>query len=159
MASPLLERVKIQARVLVPVLRAFREAIGAERANQIAWHALAEWRKQVTREMHAGFEGTPRERWEAGVRAGMPEIGDAVDIEMLGATAEKVEFDITGCRFAELFRALGEPELGFALLCSRDDTAAEEIGGDQVRFERTSTIMQGGSRCDFRYALKRSGAL
>ncbi|HXK22272.1 MAG TPA: hypothetical protein VMS55_06290 [Myxococcota bacterium] len=44
MASPLLERVKIQARVLVPVLRAFREAIGTERANQIAWRALGEWR-------------------------------------------------------------------------------------------------------------------
>ena len=159
MASPLLERVKIQAQVLVPVLRAFREAMGAERANQIAWQAMAEWRKQVTRELHAGFEGTPLERWRAGVEAGMPQIGDAVDIEMLAATPEKVELDVTGCRFAEFFRALGEPELGFALLCSMDDTAAEEIGGDQVRFTRTSTIMQGGTRCDFRYALKRGGAL
>jgi hypothetical protein len=159
MASPLLERSKIQAQVLVPLLRAFREAIGTERANEIAWKALAEWRRQVTREIHAGFTGTPIERWRAGVTAGMPEIGDAVDIEMLGATAERVELDITGCRFAEFFRALGEPELGFALLCSMDDTAAEEIGEGQVHFERTSTIMQGGSRCDFRYALKRSGAL
>jgi hypothetical protein len=33
MASPLLERSKIQAQVLVPVLRAFRAAIGTERAN------------------------------------------------------------------------------------------------------------------------------
>jgi len=109
--------------------------------------------------MHAGFEGTPLERWRAGVEAGMPQIGDAVDIDMLGATAEKVELDITGCRFAEFFRAVGEPELGFALLCSMDDTAAEEIGGDQVHFKRTSTIMQGGRRCDFRYALERSGKL
>jgi hypothetical protein len=159
MASPLLERSKIQAQVLVPVLRAFREAIGTERANQIAWKALAEWRKQVTREMHAGFEGTPLERWRAGVEAGMPQIGDAVDIEMQTMTAEQVEFDITGCRFAEFFRALGEPELGFALLCSMDDTAAEEIGQGEVGFRRTRTIMQGGSRCDFRYALERRGAL
>jgi L-2-amino-thiazoline-4-carboxylic acid hydrolase-like protein len=159
MASPLLERAKIQAQVLVPVLRAFRDALGAERANSIAWRALAEWRKQVTREMHAGFEGTPLERWRAGVEAGMPQIGDAVDIEMQTMTAEQVDFDITGCRFAEFFRALGEPELGFALLCSMDETSAEEIGGDQVRFTRTNTIMQGGSRCDFRYALKRRGAL
>jgi L-2-amino-thiazoline-4-carboxylic acid hydrolase-like protein len=93
------------------------------------------------------------------VEAGMPQIGDAVDIEMQTMTAEQVDFDITGCRFAEFFRALGEPELGFALLCSMDETSAEEIGGDQVRFTRTNTIMQGGSRCDFRYALKRRGAL
>jgi hypothetical protein len=159
MASPLLERSKIQAQVLVPVLRAFRDAIGTERANQIAWQALAEWRKQVTREIHAGFTGTPTERWRAGVTAGMPEIGDAVDVQMLGASAEKVELDITGCRFAEFFRALGEPELGFALLCSMDVTAADEVGQGEVDFTRTTTIMQGGSRCDFRYALKKSGSL
>jgi len=40
-----------------------------------------------------------------------------------------------------------------------DDTAVEEIAGGQVQFERTSTIMRGGGRCDFRYALKRSGVL
>ena len=159
MASPLLEQVKIQAQVLVPVLRAFREALGTEQANQIAWKALAEWRRQVTREMHTGFTGGPAERWAAGVQAGIPRIGDAIDMQMLTLTPEKVELDVTGCRFAEFFRALGEPELGFALLCSMDDTAAEEIGQGEVAFRRTSTIMQGGSRCDFRYALKRSGAL
>jgi hypothetical protein len=159
MASPLLERSKIQAEVLVPVLRAFRAAIGTERANAIAWAALAEWRKQVTREIHAGFTGTPTERWRAGVTAGMPEIGDAVDMQMLALTPEKVELDITGCRFAEFFRALGEPELGFALLCSMDGTAADEIGQGEVGFTRTATIMQGATRCDFRYALKQSGSL
>lgn len=156
MPSPLLERAKVQAEVLVPVLRAFREALGAERANRIAWQALAEWRRQVTHEMHAGFTGAPVERWEAGVQAAMPAIGDAVDVQLLGITPEKMEFDITGCRFAEFFRALGEPELGFALLCSMDDTQAEEVGQGQVRLTRTGTIMQGGSRCDFRYALERS---
>lgn len=159
MASELLDRVKTQAEVLVPVLRAFREALGAERANQIAWKALAEWRRELTREMHAGFTGSSAERWAAGVQAGIPRIGDAIDMKMLALTPEKVELDVTGCRFAEFFRALGEPELGFALLCSMDDTAAEEIGRDEVSFRRTSTIMQGGSRCDFRYALKKSGAL
>jgi predicted ArsR family transcriptional regulator len=159
MASPLLEQVKVQAQVLVPVLRAFREELGTERANQIAWRALAEWRRQLTREMHAGFTGTPSERWAAGVRADLPRIGDAIDVQMLALTPEKVELDITGCRFAEFFRALGEPELGFALLCAMDDTAVEEIGKGEVAFRRTSTIMQGGNRCDFRYALRKSGAL
>src|SRR5712692_2360174 len=48
--SPALERAKIQAQVLVPVLKAFREELGAERANRIAWKALAEWRQQVIAE-------------------------------------------------------------------------------------------------------------
>ena len=41
MASALLDRVKIQAEALVPVLRAFREEFGEERANRVAWRALA----------------------------------------------------------------------------------------------------------------------
>jgi hypothetical protein len=34
----------------------------------------------------------------------------------------------TGCRFAQLFRALGEPELSFALLCAGDNTLTDEVG-------------------------------
>jgi hypothetical protein len=159
MASPLLEQVKVQAQVLVPVLRAFREALGTERANQIAWRALAEWRKALVRDLHAGITGEPAERWRTGFLALGQQVGDAVDVLPLKQTDEEFELDITGCRFAELFRRLGEPELGFALLCAMDDTAAEEIGRGEVALTRTSTIMQGGSRCDFRYALKRSGHL
>jgi predicted ArsR family transcriptional regulator len=155
----MLERAKVQAQVLVPVLRAFREAIGRERADRIAWAALAEWRKEIVRERHESFAGAPLERWNQGVRALLTEIGDAVDMTPVQVAEGKVEFDVTGCRFAQLFRELGEPELGFALLCSMDDTTATEIGQGELGFTRTSTIMQGGTRCDFRYALKKSGAL
>jgi hypothetical protein len=157
MASPLLEQAKIQAQVLIPVLRAFRDELGTERANRIAWRALAGWRRQVAREQHAAFSGSGRERWAAGVAAALPMIGDAVDAELLAQSDEAFDFDVTGCRFAEFFRQLGEPELGFALLCSFDDTTAEEIGAGEVQLTRTGTIMQGAARCDFRYALKKAG--
>ena len=58
---PLLEQSKIQAQVLVPVLRAFRAELGEERANRIAWRALAEWRQSVARATAAGLQGSPRE--------------------------------------------------------------------------------------------------
>ena len=157
MASPLLEQVKVQAQVLVPLLRAFRAELGTERANRIAWKALSAWRSQVVREMHEPFSGSPVERWTAGVMNSMPRIGDAVDVEMLKQESEAIEFNITGCRFAQFFRELGEPELGFALLCSMDNTAAEEVGAGEVQFTRTGTIMQGSDHCDFRYALKKAG--
>ena len=53
------------------------------------------------------------------------------------------------------FRELGEPELGFALLCSMDDDTAEEYGQGEVALKRTGTIMQGAPHCDFRYRLRR----
>jgi hypothetical protein len=63
---------------------------------------------------------------------------------------QALEFDITSCRFAEFFRALGEPELGALLICHVDADIAE-AGGDEVSFSRTQTLMQGASCCNFRY--------
>ena len=129
--SPALERTKIQAQVLVPVLNAFRAELGAERANRIAWKALGEWRRQAIREAPMPSDA-PTERFRARNSAMATLIGDAVDVEMLKDEPESIEFNITGCRFAQFFRELGEPEIGFALTCSWDDTVAEEIGAGEL---------------------------
>jgi hypothetical protein len=50
---------------------------------------------------------------------------------------------------------MGEPELGFLLVCSADFDLAEGFGPD-IKLARTQTIMQGARHCDFRY--KRSGS-
>jgi hypothetical protein len=89
------------------------------------------------------------------MEASRPIIGDSVDFDVLKQSEEAFDFNITGCRFADFFRQLGEPELGFALLCSFDDTMAEEIGTGEVELKRTETIMQGAEHWDFRYALRR----
>jgi len=153
---PLLKQVKIQAQAVVPLLRAFRAEIGEERANRIAYQALAAWRLEVARTLGAQYTGSPRERWQAATQASLPAILDDVEVRMLKQEETAVEFDIVGCRFAQFFRELGEPELGFALTCAFDDTNAAEIGQDEVAFTRTGTIMRGAERCDFRYALKKT---
>jgi L-2-amino-thiazoline-4-carboxylic acid hydrolase len=51
-------------------------------------------------------------------------------------------------RFAEFFRALGEPELGALLICETDFEAA---GGGEVTLTRNQTIMQGAPSRTFRY--------
>jgi hypothetical protein len=58
--------------------------------------------------------------------------------------------DVTACRYAEFYKALGEPELGFLLVCTADFPTAEGFGPD-VKLTRTQTIMEGASHCDFRY--------
>ena len=73
-----------------------------------------------------------------------------VTVEMLRHDKEALEFDITHCRFAEFFRAFGEPELGALLICETDfDIAA--AGSGEVTFNRDQTIMQGAPSCTFRY--------
>ncbi len=154
----LLEAVKIQAEVLVPVIRAFRKEIGAERANRIVSQALREWSSRLFRKIGAQISGSPLEKWQAFSAAQIPKIGNDTDWEILKQTPEAFEMNVTGCRYADFFRQLGEPELGALLLCEGDFHVIDEVGSPDVNLERTQTIMKGAKYCDFRWRMKRGGA-
>ena len=81
---------------------------------------------------------------------------DALDYRVIEKSQDAFAFDVTACRYAEFYQELGEPELGFLLVCSGDFDMAEGFGSD-IKFARTQTIMQGAGHCDFRY--KRSGSV
>jgi hypothetical protein len=153
MDIPLIEQVKIQARVLVPLVKALQAELGEERANAIIRKALGGlyreygdrwWRMQGARDlgekMASAFD--------------MFAVGDALDYEVVKQTPDAFEVNVTGCRYAEFYKAMSAPELGFLLTCSADFALAEGYGAG-VRLTRTQTIMQGAGHCDFRYALKR----
>jgi hypothetical protein len=74
--------------------------------------------------------------------------------EVKAQSQDAFDLDVTGCRYAEFFKALGEPELGFLLVCSADYLMAEGFG-PEIKLTRTQTIMQGASHCDFRYRRSR----
>jgi predicted ArsR family transcriptional regulator len=146
----LLDKTRIQAQVLVPVLRALRAELGKERADAIVRQALREWSKDLFAAVGDNVEGSPKRKWAA-MHTHMAEITERdVTVEMHRHDKEALEFDITQCSFAAFFRALGEPELGALLVCETDfDIAA--AGGSDVTFTRDQTIMKGAPRCTFRY--------
>jgi hypothetical protein len=146
----LLSKVKIQAQVLVPLIRALRAELGEAKANALVRDAMRDWSAKLFAEIGDGIEAQGRKKWAA-MHNAMGEISTKeVSVEMRRKDREALEFDITSCKFAEFFRALGEPELGGLLMCATDiDIAA--AGGEQVSFSRTQTIMQGAAYCNFRY--------
>jgi hypothetical protein len=75
---------------------------------------------------------------------------DALDYTVIERSEDAFAFDVTRCRYAEFYKELGEPELGFLLVGSADFDTAAGFGGD-IELTRTQTIMQGATRCDFRY--------
>jgi len=146
----LLDKTRIQAQVLVPVMRAMRDEIGREKADAIVRGALREWSKQFFADIGKGIEGSPGRKF-AKMNSALAEVTEReVTFDMHRDDKEAREFDITSCRFAEFFRALGEPELGALLVCSTDVDIAD-AGGSAVSFSRDQTLMQGGSCCTFRY--------
>jgi predicted ArsR family transcriptional regulator len=146
----LLDKTRIQAQVLVPVLKALRSELGREKADAIVKHALRDWSKQLFAAIGAEVDGSPRRKW-ATIQAAWADVSlRDVTVEMRRHDKEALEFDITHCRFAEFFRALAEPELGALLVCERDfDIAAVSEG--EVSLTRDQTIMQGAPSCTFRY--------
>jgi predicted ArsR family transcriptional regulator len=146
----LLDKTRIQAQVLVPVLRMLRSELGKEEADAIVKRALRDWSKQLFASVGDSVDGSPRRKWAAMYTAMAEITEDDVTVEMRRHDKEALEFDITRCQFAEFFRALGEPELGALLICETDfDIAA--AGGSEVGFTRDQTIMQGAPSCTFRY--------
>lgn len=142
-----LERRKIEAGVLIPMIQAFQRAIGKERANEIAREVIRElarkdgerWAAQHGRDLAALRE--VEKVWAA---------GGALEIEPLDQSAGALDFNVTRCAYAEFYQSLGLPELGFLFHCSRDFAMAEGFNPD-IKLERTQTIMQGAGHCDFRF--------
>jgi hypothetical protein len=146
----LLDKTRIQAQVLVPVMRAMRDEIGRDKADALVRGALREWSKQIFADIGKGIEGSPGRKF-AKMNTALAEVTEReVTFDMHRDDRQAREFDITSCRFAEFFRALGEPELGALLVCSTDIDIAD-AGGGAVSFSRDQTLMQGGSCCTFRY--------
>jgi hypothetical protein len=81
---------------------------------------------------------------------------DALTIEVLKATDTEFHYNVRRCRYAETYREMGLGPVGHLLSCNRD--AAFCVGYDsRIKLERTQTLMQGASHCDFRYRLEAAG--
>jgi hypothetical protein len=150
MAIPLVEQAKIQARVLVPLVKALQAELGEERANTIVRKALGEmYRKLGEKWWQAQSSSNLGDNMASAFD--MYAAGNGLDYEVIKQSPDAFEMNVTGCRYAQFYKELGVPELGFLLVCSADFPVAEGFGRD-IRLTRTQTIMQGASHCDFRYS-------
>ncbi len=85
--------------------------------------------------------------------------GGALEMEILEQADNKLSFNVTRCRYAELYRELGfTPELGYMLSCNRDFALIKGFNKD-ITLRRTQTIMEGAPYCDFRFTAANAPAL
>src|SRR5450755_1014215 len=125
----LLDKTRMQAQVLVPVLRALRAELGSDKADALVKQALRDWSSRLFAAIGDGIEGSPRRKWATMQDALRDVTEKEVEFEVRRHDEEALEFDVTHCRFAEFFRALGEPELGSLLICETDFDIAAAGGG------------------------------
>ena len=145
-----LNRREIEARIVGPLLAALGEEFGRERVLEIARDTIV----RLAREQGDHLAGEMGGRSLAHFARSMHNWtkGGALEIEVVEQTGERFGFNVTRCQYAEMYRALGIPELGALLSCNRDYALIEGFN-PAVTLTRTQTIMQGAPCCDFRFRL------
>lgn len=149
-----LKRREIEARILMPVLEALGDEFGRDRVFEVARRVIVDVAQEQGRQLASRMGGnslthfaTALEDWKK---------GDAYRMDVLRQDDERFDFNVTRCRYAEMYRALGIPEVGALLSCNRDFALIEGFNPD-VELERTQTIMQGATHCDFRFQRRADG--
>jgi len=142
----MLDAVKIQARVVIPIVKALQRDVGRERAHAIVGQAIADayadWQSRRIRSRNTH----PRE--DGNAAHNFP-----VETEVVDDTETTFGVNMTRCQFAEYFRELGEPEIGALLTCGVDFATEATLRPDW-EFRRTQTLMKGAAHCDFRWRLR-----
>ena len=66
---------------------------------------------------------------------------------------DRIGYHYTRCMWAELYRELGEPELGW-VICAGDEPAVKAYN-PQLGFQRTKVLMHGDELCDHVFYVKK----
>jgi hypothetical protein len=152
MTIGILQRRTIEAEFAKAMLDEFGPEIGEQRAREILSRAVVRLAKQAaaTFAAEADPEKSPIENFAAIQHHWTKD--DALAIEVLEKTDTTFDFNVTRCRYAETYRAMGIGHLSAVLSCNRDGAFCEGFHKD-LKLTRTQTIAGGASHCDFRYRL------
>jgi predicted ArsR family transcriptional regulator len=148
-AIGVLTRREIEARIVSPLLEKLGEEFGREQVLEVARQTIVQIARQQGEQLAKSMGGCSLVHFAMSMQAWTK--GDAIEMDVLEQTDEKFSYNVTRCRYAEMYRALGIPELGSLLSCNRDFALIEGFNPD-VKLERTQTIMEGAPYCDFRFA-------
>ncbi|MDX2034956.1 MAG: L-2-amino-thiazoline-4-carboxylic acid hydrolase [Blastocatellia bacterium] len=149
-----LMRREIEARVVGPLLDALGREFGRERVVEIAREVIVGVAREQGAQLAEAMGGNSLAHFAGSMAAWKK--GDAMEIDVLAQDEDRYHFNVTRCRYAEMYRALGLEDLGATLSCNRDAALIEGFN-PQVTLTRTRTILQGASHCDFRFDLTEKG--
>ena len=149
----MLERRRIEASILKHVYDTLKTSHGVEVAEKTIAESVRQSALAQARQFAAAVGGktsmqTFADRQELWTRGG------ALEREVIEQGDTRYRFNVTRCKYAEMYRDMGLGEIGHLLSCQRDGTFCE--GYDKhLKLKRTQTIMQGATHCDFDYTYEK----
>ena len=144
----LLERREIEARIAGPLIRAIIAEFGRERTLQVVERTISTLAHTAGSELATRSGNQELTTFSACIETW--KAGGALEIELLEQSNERLFFNVTRCRFAEMYQSLGLADLGACLSCCRDSALVQGFNSS-IHLTRTQTIMEGAPYCDFRF--------
>jgi L-2-amino-thiazoline-4-carboxylic acid hydrolase len=148
---PMFEQRRIEAMILKHVYDTLKVSHGVDVAQKTIADAVRSSSIEQAEEFAAKVGGKTSIQTFVD-RQSLWKLGGAMEMEVKEQTETTYVFNVTRCKYAEMYRDMGLGEIGHLLSCQRDATFCE--GYDKrMRLKRTQTIMQGASHCDFQYTM------
>ena len=146
---PILEQRRIEANIIKPIFEELKAELGEARAKQLLSAAIT---KDALAQGQAYAQQQDNQTSLTEFHNLLPQwtANGALEIEPLESTETTLDYNVTRCRYAEMYKEMGLADIGHILSCGRDGTFCK--GYDtRIKLKRSQTIMQGASHCDFRH--------
>ena len=145
-------RRETEARILIPFLKDLFEVFGKAKTLDILEKTIIQVAKKQGEELSKEYGNT--------VDAFLETLSfwtkdNALEIDILEKSNSKLSFNVTRCKYAEMYNDMGINDLGAVLSCNRDASLIEGFNS-KAKLERKKTIMNGDKCCTFRYNFKKN---
>ena len=146
---PILEQRRIEANIIKPIYDEMVARLGKREASSILQTAIT---KDSVEQAAAYAQSEDGDATLHSFHALLPQwkAGGALEVDMLKEDEDEVHYNVTRCKYAEMYREMDLADIGHILSCGRDGTFCTGYN-PKIKLDRTQTIMEGKSHCDFRY--------
>ena len=147
-----LTRREVEARILIPVINALGDSFGRDEVLAVIRKTIVGIAREQGAALSQQMGGNSLKNFVDSLAYWTQD--KALEIDVIEESEAVLSFNVTRCRYAELYESLGIREIGTTFSCTRDFALIEGFNPD-ISLERTQTIMEGAAHCDFRYRRKK----
>ena len=148
---PLLVRREIEAAMAAPFIQALIDELGREKGLARVRDIVQNMARQSGAQLAAVMGGNSLAHFVDSLKFWSQD--NALEMDLVELTEQAFAFNVTRCRYAEMYKKLGLDEFGGCLSCDRDFAMVEGFNPN-LTLTRTTTIMAGDPVCNFRYTIK-----
>jgi hypothetical protein len=143
-----LTRREVEARMLIPIIKGLGDAFGHDEVLGVVRDTIVKIAREQGAALSRQMGGDSLKHFVDSLTYWTQD--NALEIDVIEESDAVLSFNVTRCRYAELYESLGIREIGTTFSCTRDFALIAGFNRN-ISLERTQTIMEGAPYCDFRY--------